>query len=47
MTENYRTGLIWKLFMSNPEVQPMLTKIGFKPDDSHPPAAASAASSQK
>jgi hypothetical protein len=31
MTENYRTGLIWKLFMSNPEIQPMLTKIGFQP----------------
>lgn len=32
MIENYRTGLIWKLFMSNPEIQPMLNKIGFKPD---------------
>ncbi|MGB9195295.1 MAG: glucoamylase family protein [Terriglobales bacterium] len=32
MIENYRTGLIWKLFMSNPEIQPMLDKIGFKPD---------------
>ena len=32
MVENYRTGLIWKLFMSNPEIQPMLDKIGFKPD---------------
>jgi hypothetical protein len=32
MVENYRTGLIWKLFMSNPEIQPMLTKIGFAPD---------------
>ena len=47
MTENYRTGLIWKLFMSNPEVQPMLTKIGFKPNDSHPPATTIPASSQK
>src|SRR5215468_7959343 len=27
MIENYRTGLIWKLFMSNPEIQPMLDKI--------------------
>ncbi|MGH9510967.1 MAG: glucoamylase family protein [Terriglobales bacterium] len=34
MIENYRTGLIWKLFMSNPEIQPMLNKIGFKPDAS-------------
>ncbi len=32
MTENYRTGLIWRLFMANPEVQPMLDKIGFKKD---------------
>jgi len=32
MVENYRTGLIWKLFMSNPEIRPMLDKIGFKPD---------------
>jgi exo beta-1,2-glucooligosaccharide sophorohydrolase (non-reducing end) len=32
MIENYRSGLIWKLFMSNPEIQPMLDKIGFKKD---------------
>jgi hypothetical protein len=32
MVENYRTGLVWKLFMSNLEIQPMLDKIGFKPD---------------
>jgi len=32
MTENYRTGLIWKMFMSNPEIQPMLEKIGFQKD---------------
>ena len=32
MIENYRTGLIWKLFMSNPEIQPMLDRIEFKPD---------------
>ena len=30
MIENYRSGLIWKLFMSNPEIQPMLDKIGFR-----------------
>jgi exo beta-1,2-glucooligosaccharide sophorohydrolase (non-reducing end) len=30
MIENYRTGLMWKLFMSNPEIQPMLDKIGFR-----------------
>jgi hypothetical protein len=28
MIENYRTGLIWKLFMSNPEILPMLKKAG-------------------
>lgn len=27
MVENYRTGLLWKLFMSNPEMQPMLDRI--------------------
>lgn len=32
MVENYRTGLIWKSFMSNPEMQPMLDKIGFQRD---------------
>jgi len=32
MVENYRTGLIWKMFMSNPEIKPMLERIGFKPD---------------
>ena len=31
MIENYRTGLVWKLFMSNPEIKPMLDKIGLKP----------------
>lgn len=30
--ENYRTGLLWKHFMANPEVQPMLQAIGFEPD---------------
>jgi hypothetical protein len=32
MIENYRSGLIWKLFMSNPEIQPVLDKIGFRKD---------------
>jgi hypothetical protein len=36
MVENYRTGLVWKLFMSNPEIQPMLDKIGFVADKDHP-----------
>ena len=30
MMENYRTGLLWKLFMSVPEVQAGLRKLGFK-----------------
>lgn len=29
MMENYRTGLLWKLFMSCPEVQTGLKKLGF------------------
>jgi hypothetical protein len=29
MIENYRTGLLWDLFMSCPEVQAGLTKLGF------------------
>jgi len=36
MVENYRTGLIWKLFMSNPEIQPMLGKVGFVADKKSP-----------
>jgi len=29
MIENYRTGLLWNLFMSSPRVQAGLTKLGF------------------
>jgi hypothetical protein len=29
MIENYRTQLCWKLFMANPEIQPMLDAIGW------------------
>ena len=29
MIENYRTGLVWKQFMSNPEIEPALKAIGF------------------
>lgn len=28
MIENYRTGLVWKLFMSNPEIEGMLSRVG-------------------
>jgi hypothetical protein len=30
MIENYRTGVVWRSFMANPEIQPMLEKIGFR-----------------
>ena len=30
MIENYRSGLLWKLFMSCPEIQNGLQKLGFK-----------------
>jgi hypothetical protein len=32
MIENYRTGLIWKNFMANPEVGTALSAVGFTPD---------------
>jgi hypothetical protein len=32
MIENYRSGLIWKTFMSNPEIGPALDRIGFHSD---------------
>jgi hypothetical protein len=32
MIENYRTGLVWTLFMSNAEIQAMLKKVGFVED---------------
>ena len=41
MVENYRSGLIWKLFMSNPEIQAMLPKI--HTDITQPQASASQA----
>jgi hypothetical protein len=30
MMENYRSGLLWNLFMSAPEVQAGLKKLGFE-----------------
>ena len=30
MIENYRTQLLWKLFMSHPDVQKGLNKLGFE-----------------
>jgi hypothetical protein len=40
MIENYRSGLIWKNFMANPEIGPMLVRIS-----PQTPAIASSASS--
>lgn len=34
MIENQRTGLLWKLFMQNPEIAPALQAIGFQADSS-------------
>jgi len=36
MIENHRTGLVWKLFMSNPEIQTMLKKLDFKVEPAKP-----------
>jgi hypothetical protein len=30
MIENYRTGLLWNLFMAVPEVRAGLIKLGFR-----------------
>lgn len=30
MIENYRSGLLWKLFMSHPDVQAGLKKLSFE-----------------
>lgn len=35
MIENYRSGLLWKLFMSNPEISKGLQKLGFSYDNEH------------
>jgi len=40
MIENYRSGLIWKNFMANPEIAPMLARIG-------PPSAVASTSAGK
>lgn len=32
MIENHRTGLVWDLFMKNPEIHDALTRIGFVPE---------------
>ena len=37
MIENYRSGLLWKLFMSCPEIQAGLTRLGFTSSNQHAP----------
>ena len=32
MIENHRSGLLWKNFMKNPEIEPALTALGFQKD---------------
>ena len=39
MIENHRSGLLWKLFMSIPEVQAGLRRLDFKSPHLSPPAA--------
>ena len=34
MIENHRSGLLWQLFMQNPEISPALLAMGFQPDNS-------------
>jgi hypothetical protein len=42
MIENGRTGLVWRTFMSNPEIRPMEQSIGLMPDrDISPDSGAS------
>ena len=33
MIENGRTGLVWRSFMANPEIQHMLKEVGFRPSE--------------
>jgi hypothetical protein len=33
MIENYRTGLVWKMFMANEEIGEMMRKVGFEEDE--------------
>jgi hypothetical protein len=30
--ENHRSGLVWRKFMANPEIEPALRAIGFQPE---------------
>ncbi len=35
MIENYRSGLVWKYFQSNPEIQQMLNRIAGETSKQH------------
>jgi hypothetical protein len=36
--ENHSSGLIWRVFMSNLEIEPALEAIGFKKDETAQPS---------
>lgn len=38
MIENYRSGLIWRNFMSNPEISDMVKRVGFQHETSKKPS---------
>ncbi|MCS7036381.1 MAG: glucoamylase family protein [Saprospiraceae bacterium] len=44
MIENHRTGLLWRLFMKNPEIEPALLACGFQRDTTSVSVPALAAS---
>jgi hypothetical protein len=35
MAENHRTGMVWEVFMKNPEAQAGMEKAGFKEQSEH------------
>ncbi|CAH1000713.1 hypothetical protein LEM8419_01847 [Neolewinella maritima] len=41
MIENYRSGMLWELFMSSPEIAPALDALGFVPDTDPTPVTSS------
>jgi hypothetical protein len=38
MIENYRSGLVWDIFMRNDDIQTAMQGVGFRPDHSHMPS---------
>ena len=37
MAENHRTGFVWETFMTNPEAQSAMKRVGFKPEQEQTP----------